>query len=267
MTRSNGCRLDEMGLPRQRMARPSSERRVTRETRAACTRSASPTSKGREVSRRRRWRFGRRGCRAPRRPAVRAARHPGGDLSMGSVWRSCLNGRNLSRLNVRPSCETHRRAMAMKQQSLDLRTWGGPRSGPGRKTGRDRRDAHLSRKPAREYADGSRDAPRWPVRLEPRSARSILEFHSALRGAQTDHGLPRPFLHPVGNHVHLIVEAGGHAASRAAFTRRSARPRERDDGALRCSSRTALRPCSARGRDAERITVRARPPATPPGGR
>jgi putative transposase len=100
--------------------------------------------------------------------------------------------------------------MAMKQQSLDLRTWGGPRSGAGRKTGRDRPAIpHLSRKPVREYQPVHVTLRMAKHVWNLRSERSFLVFHSALRGAQRRTGFRVVHFSIQGNHVHLIVEAGG----------------------------------------------------------
>jgi REP element-mobilizing transposase RayT len=98
----------------------------------------------------------------------------------------------------------------MKQQSLDLRTWGGPRSGAGRKADRDRPALpHVSREPVRAYQPVHvtlRMAKHVP---NLRSERSFLVIHSAICGAQGRAGFRVVHFSIQGNHIHLIVEAGG----------------------------------------------------------
>lgn len=98
----------------------------------------------------------------------------------------------------------------MKQQTLDLRTWGGKRPGAGRKrSGERRRIPHLAREPFRasqpvhvslRVADHV-----WNLRSE----RSYAIVHGALDAVRRRRGFRVAHFSIQGNHVHLIVEADG----------------------------------------------------------
>lgn len=98
----------------------------------------------------------------------------------------------------------------MKQQCLDLPTWGGPRSGAGRKTGRERPAIpHVSREPVRAYQPVHVTLRMAKHVWNLRSERSLLVIHSALCGAQRRASFRVVHFSIQGNHIHLIVEAGG----------------------------------------------------------
>jgi REP element-mobilizing transposase RayT len=97
-----------------------------------------------------------------------------------------------------------------KQQSLELRTWGGKRRGAGRKSSRARPAApHVAREEIRPYqpVHVSLRVADWVWNL--RSERSYRIIDAALRAVRR-----RPDFHVVhfsilGNHLHMIVEADG----------------------------------------------------------
>jgi putative transposase len=98
----------------------------------------------------------------------------------------------------------------MKQQSFELSTWGGRRRGAGRKTGRDRPAIpHLSREPVRAYQPVHVTLRMAKHVWNLRSERAFLVIHSALCGAQRRPGFRIVHFSVLGNHIHLIVEAGG----------------------------------------------------------
>jgi hypothetical protein len=101
----------------------------------------------------------------------------------------------------------------MKQQSLDLKTWGGRRKGAGRK-------------PAGEVSAGPREAreafrPYQPVHVSLRladhvwnlrSRRSFRIFDAALRALRPRRDFRVVHFSVQGNHIHQVVEAEGASA-------------------------------------------------------
>lgn len=101
----------------------------------------------------------------------------------------------------------------MRQQSFDLRTWGGRRAGAGRKPALDHaRRAHVRRETVRAYQ---------PVHVTLRLADHVWNLRSqrvfrimdaALRGIRWRPDFRVVHFSIQGNHLHLIVEAGGAGA-------------------------------------------------------
>ncbi len=97
-----------------------------------------------------------------------------------------------------------------KQESLDLRTWGGKRCGAGRKSARERAPVpHTERDPVSRHhpvhvtlrmADHV-----WNLRSE----RSFRIIDGAFRAARRRPGFRIVHFSVLGNHVHMIVEADG----------------------------------------------------------
>jgi REP element-mobilizing transposase RayT len=101
----------------------------------------------------------------------------------------------------------------MRQQSFDLRTWGGKRKGAGRKPPLDREGI---RHEARE-----RFRPSQPVHVtlrvadhvwNLRSERSYRIIDGAVRGVRARDDFRVVHFSALGNHLHLIVEADGPGA-------------------------------------------------------
>jgi hypothetical protein len=114
-----------------------------------------------------------------------------------------------------------------KQQSLDLRTWGGKRRGAGRKPKTARAAApHVAREEIRPYqpVHVSLRVADWVWNL--RSERSFRVIDAALRGVRRRPDFRVVHFDILGNHLHLIVEADGtraFALGLRAFTIRVAR--------------------------------------------
>lgn len=115
-------------------------------------------------------------------------------------------------MNVRPSRQyvpVPRRRRPV-QQVLALPAWGGRRRGAGRKPAGERpRVRHVARGQIRPYQ---------PVHVtfrmaehvwNLRSQRAFRVIHAALRGAQRRPGFRVVHFSVQGNHLHLVVEAGG----------------------------------------------------------
>ena len=98
----------------------------------------------------------------------------------------------------------------MRQQTLDLRTWGGKRPGAGRKpAGKSRRAPHDAREPFRAsqpvHVSLRLAGHVWNLRSE----RSYAIVHGALDAVRRRPGFRVAHFSIQGNHIHLIVEADG----------------------------------------------------------
>ncbi len=103
-----------------------------------------------------------------------------------------------------------------RQQAFEFRTWGGARKGAGRRTSGERsRAPHAAREEIRPYQPvhvSMRMAPHvWNLR----SQRSFRVIHAGIRKARRDPAFRVVHFAILGNHLHIIVEAGGTRA----FTR------------------------------------------------